>query len=97
MSRELPNTTTPAIVVIEPFITHTYRQEIWTALTMARHKFITLACGSIMLGYGLYPPRSARNMTAGDYWMHIVNTLIQNPESSDMLPAFAHNSIIDDV
>jgi hypothetical protein len=36
-------------------------------------------------------------MTAGDYRMRIVNALIQNPESSDMLPAFMHNNIIDDV
>jgi hypothetical protein len=64
---------------------------------MARHKFITLARDSVMLGYGLYPPRSARNMTAGDYRMRIVNALIQNPESSDMLPAFVHDNIIDDV
>jgi hypothetical protein len=78
-------------------MTHANRQEIWTALTMARHKFITLARDSVMLGYGLYPPRGARNMTAGDYQMRIVNALIQNPESSDMLPAFTHNNIIDDV
>jgi hypothetical protein len=97
MSRELLNTTTPAIIVVNLFMTHTNHQEIWTVLTMARHKFIMLAHNSVMLGYGLYPPRGARNMTAGDYRMCIVNALIQNPESSDMLPAFTHNNIIDDV
>jgi hypothetical protein len=97
MSRESLNTTTHAIVVVERFITHAHRQEIWTALTMARYKFITLARDSVMLGYGLYPPRGARNVTAGDYRMRIVNALIQNPESPDMLPAFTHNSVIGDV
>jgi hypothetical protein len=78
-------------------MTRTNRREIWTVLTMAWHKFISLAHDSVMLGYGLYPPRGARNMTAGDYRMHIVNALIQNPESSGMLPAFTHDHIIDDV
>lgn len=97
MSRESLNTTTPAIVAVEPFITHIHRQEIWTALTTARHKFIALARDSVMLGYGLYPPTGIRNMTVVDHRMHIVNALIRNPESFNMLPALTHSNIINDV